>query len=101
MAQYKLMASWDIKPGHDQQYFEFMIREWVPGITQLGLEPREAWYTMYGDCPQMLTSATTETLEAMRDILDSEDWQDLHSRLLEHVYNYGHKVVRALPSFQL
>ena len=90
-----------MKPGYDQQYFEFMIREWVPGITQMGLQPRESWYTMYGECPQMLTSTTTNDLESMRAILNSDEWDDLHERLLEYVFNYEQKVVRALPSFQL
>ena len=38
---------WDIKPEREQDYFEFVVREWVPGITRLGLEPSGAWYTAY------------------------------------------------------
>lgn len=98
---YKLMMSWDVKPGHDQQYFEFIVREWVPGISKLGLEPREMWYTAYGGGAQINTSATTEDLPTMRDILESEEWADLHASLLEHVEGYTHKVVRALPHFQV
>jgi hypothetical protein len=97
---YKLMMTWDVKPGYDQQYFEFVVREWVPGITKLGLQPRELWFTAYGDCPQISTSATTEDLETMREILKSEDWSDLQQRLNEYVNNYAEKVVVASPGFQ-
>ena len=41
-----MMLTWDIKPGQDQQYFEFVVREWVLGITRMGLQPREAWYAV-------------------------------------------------------
>ncbi len=99
--EYKLMMSWDIKPGQDQQYFEFVVREWVPGITRLGLQPREAWYAIYGDCPQITTSIVTGDLDRLRQILKSEDWQKLQERLMDYVYNYDQKIVRASPGFQI
>ncbi len=95
------MMSWDIKPGYDQQYFEFQVREWIPGITRLGLQPREAWYTVYGDCPQITTAAVTDDLPTMRSILKSEEWHELHERLLTYVSNYTQKIIRAAPGFQL
>ena len=48
---FKLLLSWDIKPGRDQEYFEFIVREFAPGITRLGLKPTEPWFA-FGDCPQ-------------------------------------------------
>ena len=95
------MMSWDIRPGHDQQYFEFMVREWVPGITRLGLQPRESWYAVYGDCPQITTSIVTDDLQEMRNVLQGDDWTRLHRRLEEFVYNYEQKIVRASSGFQL
>ena len=44
----KLMMKYDIKPGREQEFFEFQVREWVPGLQRLGLEPTDHWYTMYG-----------------------------------------------------
>lgn len=95
------MLTWDIRPGFEQQYFEFVVREWAPGITRLGLQPREAWYAIYGDCPQITTSIVADNLDYMRSVLKSEDWQDLHQRLMEYVHNYEQKIVRAAPGFQL
>ncbi|GAB4436288.1 MAG: hypothetical protein Kow00120_03360 [Anaerolineae bacterium] len=99
--QIKLLMTWDIQQGRDQEYFEFLVREWVPGITRLGMQPTESWYTQYGDCPQIMTAGITKDLDTMRRILDSEEWSDLHSRLLQYVNNYEQKIVRATGSFQL
>lgn len=95
------MLSWDIQPGQDQQYFEFVVREWVPGITRLGLQPREAWYAVYGDCPQITTTIVTDDLDQMREIIDSADWERLHDRLLEYVINYDQRIIRSSPGFQI
>ncbi|MBI5960054.1 MAG: hypothetical protein HY866_15040 [Chloroflexi bacterium] len=97
----KLLLSWDIKPGRDQEYFEFMVREFAPSITRLGLTPTEAWFAVYGDCPQILMEGVTDDLSTMRRILDSDDWETLHSKLLSYVDNYQQKIVRASTGFQI
>ncbi len=97
----KLLMSWDIKPGRDSEYFEFVVREFVPGITKLGLQPTEAWFTIYGDRPQVLTGGITEDLDAMQRILGSTEWLGLHEKLLEMVTNYRQKIVRATGSLQI
>jgi hypothetical protein len=99
----KLLMHWDIKPGHDQDYFEFLIREWGPGITRLGIEPTGAWWTAYSSriMPQIMAEAIAEDLATMQGILKSEEWQQLHTKLLEYVDNYTQKVVRTSGEFQL
>jgi hypothetical protein len=97
----KLLMSWDIQDGRDAEYFEFVVREWVPGITRLGLQPTEAWFTLYGDCPQVLTGGIAEDLKAMQAIIDSEEWEDLQDSLMEYVTNYRHKIVRATGTLQI
>ncbi len=97
----KLLLSWDIKPGQESEYFEFVVREFAPGIMKLGLQPTEAWYTMYGNCPQIMTSGVTEDMPTMEKVLASAEWQDLHGKLLQYVDNFEKKIVPAAGRFQL
>lgn len=97
----KLLMSWDIQDGRDAEYFEFVVREWVPGITRLGLQPTEAWFTLYGDCAQVLTGGIAEDFDTMQGILDSDDWSELKGNLLDYVTNYQQKVVRATGTLQI
>ena len=99
----KLLMNWDIKPGRDQDYFEFVLREWLPGVNKLGIHPTWAWYTIYsrGDTPQIMAEAIAEDLFSMRRALDSPEWADLHARLMEYVQNYTYKVVRVTGDFQI
>jgi len=97
----KLLMSWNIKSGQENEYFEFIVREFAPVIMKMGLRPTESWYTVYGEGPQILTGAVTDDLDAMLDVLKSQEWRALHAKLLEYVADYRHKVVRATSTFQL
>src|SRR5215468_6835960 len=99
--QVKIIMSWDIKPGRDQEYFEFVVREFAPGIARLGLQPTEAWYTIYGKRPQIMMGGITEDFKTMKTMLDSKEWTELHERLMQFVTNYGQRVVRASPNFPI
>lgn len=97
----KLLLSWDIKPGRDQEYFEFMVREFAPGVTRLGITPTEAWFAVYGDCPQILMEGVTDDVSTMKRILASDEWAELHEQLMDYVENYSQKIVRASAGFQI
>jgi hypothetical protein len=93
--------TWDILPGREQEYFEFVVREFVPGMQRLGIQPTEAWYTTYGRRPQILTGGVTQDLGAMRSALGSSEWQSLRERLSEFVTNFEWKIVQASGGFQM
>ena len=97
----KLLMSWDIKTGREQSYFEFIVREFAPGLMRLGLQPTEAWYTIFGEGPQILTGGVTDDLETMHKFLESEDWHVLREKLMSYVTNYKQKVISASGRFQL
>jgi hypothetical protein len=97
----KLLMTWDIIPGKEQEYFEFVVREFVPGMQSLGIQPTEAWYTTYGDRPQILTGGITKDYQAMKAALETEDWDSLRDKLLGYVTNFEWKVVHATGGFQL
>jgi len=98
---FKVLLSWDIKPGRDLEYFEFIVREFAPGITKLGLKPTEAWFAVYGDCPQILMEGITDDLDAMHALLESDAWSQLYEKLQTYVDHYTQKIVRANAGFQI
>jgi hypothetical protein len=93
--------TWDILPGREQEYFEFVVRDWIPGIQRMGMEPSDAWFTMYGGQPQILAAAQMPTINAVQNILDSNDWKELTTRLLDYVENFEFKIVQARSGFQM
>jgi hypothetical protein len=101
MTPVKLLMTWDILPGQAQEYFEFIVREFLPGMQKLGVEPTDAWYTAYGEGPQIMVGGVAPSLDAMGEFLASREWQDISEKLMNYVENFAYKVVRARSGFQM
>lgn len=96
----KLIMSWDISPNQEQEYFEFVVREFIPGIQRMGFELNDAWATVYGPHPQILVAAMLPSLSEANDILQSDTWIALNNQLKDFVQNYSVKIVEARTGFQ-
>jgi hypothetical protein len=97
----KLLMNWDILPGREQEYFEFVVRDFIPAMQRLGMEPSDAWFTMYGDEPQIMVSAQMPSASSLQHILASDDWKSLTQQLLDYVENFEYKIVQARSGFQM
>lgn len=97
----KLIMSWDITPEHEQDYFEFVIRDYIPGVQRMGCELTDAWATVYGNKPQITVSVIIGSPRKARQLLFSEDWLSLNNRLQDFIQNYTMKLVYARNRFQI
>ena len=99
---FKLLMTWDILPGQEQEYFEFVVRDFIPGLQHLGLEPTDAWFTMYGDDqPQILAGAEMSNKNDLERILESSEWHKLIDQLMDYVEDFSTKIVPSRKGFQM
>ncbi len=96
----KLIMTWDILPEHEQEYFEFVVREFIPGVQRLGLDLQDAWATVYGTHPQILVGATFPPSVNPNTIMNSSEWISLHNQLQDYIENYTQKLVNPQGGFQ-
>ena len=97
----KLLANWDIKPGQEMAFFQFVVQEFAPTMIRLGLKPMEAWYTVYGNAPQVLACGEARDMETMQRILRGKEWTDLKEKLMVYVTNFHQDIVPSSGRFQL
>lgn len=97
----KLLMTWDIRPGKESEYFEFVVQEFAPKLLRMGIQPTEAWYTVYGEGPQILAGVVAEDKATLDKVLASEDWQRLRKKLATYVTNLTYKIVPHTGHFQL
>jgi hypothetical protein len=98
---FKLLMTWDIRRGLEDEYFEFVMEEFGPAMMELGIRPTDAWYTAYGSGPQVLAGGIADDLDSLRWALSSEEWHEMKDELLNYVRDYDQKIVHATGKFQL
>ncbi|GAB5491813.1 MAG: hypothetical protein Phog2KO_20280 [Phototrophicaceae bacterium] len=99
-----LIMTWDIKEDMEQEYFQFVVREWVPATSRLGLQPVAAWYTQWRideTVPMIRAEAIADDADTIHDILKDPDWHSIQAQLMEYVENYSHKVVETTGEFRM
>lgn len=90
---FKLLLFWDIQPGRERPYEEFMVGDFLPALNSLGLEMNEVWLSLYGEGSQLLLGFSIDDKERLTSILRSSKWHSLHVKLESFVTNYRQKVV--------
>jgi len=96
----KLLLTYDPLPKHREEYFRYVLGEFVPALENLGLTLCEAWHTAYGQYPLRLTGFIAEDRETLETVLASPEFLELESRLQDFVINYRRKIVAKQPRFQ-
>ena len=67
----KLLMTWDIKPGRETAYLDFVSQHFTPSLIRLGLELSEVWYTYWGDGPHILVGFISQDMDAIKQVLDN------------------------------
>ncbi len=96
----KLIMTWDISPEKQEEYFEFVVREFIPEIQKLGFTLSDAYMTVYGDRPQILVGAVMPSIGRIQDMINTARWQGLIEKLLGFVANFKARIVKSTGSFQ-
>ena len=97
----KVIMTWDIQEGKEQDYIEFAVGELSPTLGALGLQINDVWYTVVGNGPEMVVSGLMAKRSDALGLLQSRDWSQLQKRLAEYVENINVKVVDPRGPFQM
>ena len=103
--RYKLMLFYDLASDDMEEYYQFVMTEMVPTVSEMGLYLFRAFHTIPGqpsdDHRLRQIEYIAEDLETVSAVLDSETWHSLEDKLLQYVTNYQRKIVRFRQGFQL
>ena len=97
----KALLTWNIRPGGEREHFQ-RIRAFVNKLADLGLDLADAWYTVYGDAPQILLGIVVQKDQkiVLEEVLASQGWQDILDEIKQYVTDYNQRIVQAQGQFQ-
>lgn len=96
----KLLLTYDPIPERREDYFNYVLGEFVPALEHLGLTMSEAWHTAYGEYPLRLTGFVASDRATLEGILASTAFRELEVRLMDYVCNYRRRIVPLGRRFQ-
>ena len=96
----KLILSYSIRPETGQEYYQFVLGQYVPVMQSMGLDMIEAWHTAYGDYPNRLIVFVSKDRETMLRVINDANWDELNDRLLDYVADFDYKVIPYKIGFQ-
>ncbi|NWG17501.1 MAG: hypothetical protein HXY41_12785 [Chloroflexi bacterium] len=98
--RYRLLLQYDIRPETYESYYEYVVKEFVPAMQDMGLPMVAVWQTVYGDYPARQVDFVADNLKTMNEVLQSDRWQNLETRLIAFTHNYSRKLVHYRDGFQ-
>ena len=85
--------TWDIRPGREQDYSEFINERLAPGLVEIGLPPSDVFYTAYGQVPQIMAVLDVPDQDTLQKAMRSQQWAELKRDLLQLIENYQERVL--------
>lgn len=98
--RYRLLMRYDIKLDQYEPYYQFVMNEFVPALHNMGLYMIAVWHTAYGDYPLRQVEFVSDSLDTVREIFQSDRWEELEEQLKSYTLRYERKLVRYKDSFQ-
>ncbi len=91
----RLILTWNIRPGREQEYSMYVNDRLAPGLVEIGLPPHDVYYTTYGRVPQIMVVLEVPDRNHLQQALASVQWQTLKRELLHYIEDYQEKIVKA------
>lgn len=96
----KLILSYDVDPRQMQEYYQFIMGNYLPMMQKRGIEMTEVWTVAYGEAPNRQIGFVSRDRDTMMELLDSEAWVTLNEELETFVTDFDYKVVPYREGFQ-
>jgi len=97
----KLLLEYDVNQDTLQEYYQFVMGQFVPTLQSMGLQMSEAWHTAYGDAPNRLLGFVCGDKQTMDNLLTSDAWVDLNDQLEKYVTDLRYKIIPYRGGFQI
>ena len=89
----KFNQYWTIINEKREEYGDFIIKEFIPGINSLGIHVVAGWSVLVGSYSEMIVESMSNDLELIEKALKNPKYRDLQDNLLTYVKAYKTKVL--------
>ena len=89
----KFNQYWRIDPEKTQEYEEYILTKFIPGVNQLGIHIVAGWIVLVGGYSEILCEGITTNLHLLHEALIHPKYKELNNGLLNCTKGYKTKVL--------
>lgn len=97
----KLIISYNMRAGLEESCQRFVVNHLGTFLNEQGFRFTDAWYTAWGDAPQMMGGGLLQDVETAREMLASDEWQKIMEEFSRYAEDISIRLVEASGSFQI
>lgn len=97
----KLVISYNMKPGREEACQRYMVQEIGGTLSEFGFRFTDAWYTAWGNGPQIMGSGLLDSVDVARELFSSPDWQEVLRGLEPYVEDFSVRLIQPAGTFQI
>lgn len=97
----KLLLSYNVRDETVNEYRQFVLQQYIPGLQEMGFQVSEVWHTAYGDAPNRVIGFVCRERGTVDKLLASRKWETLNETLVSYVLDFSYKVIPYRGIFQL
>ena len=90
----KVMISYDMQVGREQECQEYLVNKLAPGLGRLGFRFSDVWFTIWGRSPQILGGGEVRDLAQAQEIFQSPAWEKMEADMQKLTTNFKLRVVQ-------
>ena len=89
----KFNQYWRVDPEKAQEYENYVLSKFIPGVNQLGIHTVAGWMVMVGGYSEILCEGITTDLNLLEKALTHPKYKELNTELMNYIKNYKTKVL--------
>jgi hypothetical protein len=91
----KVLISYDMQKGKEQECQEYLVNKMAPGLGRLGFRFSDVWYTIWGKSPQILGGGEVKDVAQAQAIFRSEQWLRMEADMKRLTDNFKLRLVQS------
>lgn len=91
---WKLTQHWNLIPGVEKEYHEFVIDDHIPTMEKLGIKVTGGWRVVVGSGPRIIAEASAPSLVAIAKAVDTDEYRRITRKLkTTYVTDYSSRIL--------
>lgn len=90
---HRLMLIYDINPQFQNEYYDYVLRDFIPSLQRMNIYMLYAWQVIGDDHPERQIEFVCESETIIRTVLASDAYQQAETKLKDYTMNFRRKLV--------